>query len=86
MGGKRGVVLAAERPWLLRRLVEKPDIPLRALVAELRQCCIAVSYNAVWHIIYRQAYAIKKRPARQRTRSPGRRANTSAMATASRQS
>jgi transposase len=35
MGGHRPRVLAGERDWLLARLVEKPDLTLRALVAEL---------------------------------------------------
>jgi hypothetical protein len=35
MGGHRRRVLAGERDWLLGRLAEKPDLTLRALVAEL---------------------------------------------------
>src|SRR4029077_16474636 len=34
-GGHRPRVLAGERDWLLARLAEKPDLTLRALVAEL---------------------------------------------------
>src|SRR3977135_2719535 len=35
MGGHRPRVLAGERDWLLTRLAEKPDLTLRAVVAEL---------------------------------------------------
>ena len=35
MGGKRPYVLAGEREWLLARLAQKPDLTLRALLAEL---------------------------------------------------
>jgi transposase len=34
MGGSRPYALAEERDWLLRRLAEKPDVTLRALLAE----------------------------------------------------
>src|SRR2546423_50255 len=35
LGGRRPRVLAGERDWLLARLAEKPDLTLRAAVAEL---------------------------------------------------
>src|SRR5438105_5506934 len=35
MGGHRPLVLAGERDWLLARLAEKPDLTLRAVVAEV---------------------------------------------------
>ena len=37
MGGNRPYALAGERDWLLARLAEKPDLTLRALVAELAE-------------------------------------------------
>jgi transposase len=48
MGGNRPV-LCSERDWLLKRLAEQPDITLRALLAELAERGIKVSYYAVWH-------------------------------------
>jgi transposase len=49
MGGHRPYVLSSERDWLLKRLAEQPDITLRALLAELAERGIKVSYYAVWH-------------------------------------
>jgi transposase len=49
MGGNRPYVLCSERDWLLKRLAEQPDITLRALLAELAERGIKVSYYAVWH-------------------------------------
>ena len=43
MGGRRPRVLAGEREWLLARLAEKPDLTLRALLAELRERGVVVS-------------------------------------------
>ena len=37
MGGNRPDALAGERDWLLARIAEKPDLTLRALVAELAE-------------------------------------------------
>ncbi|WP_294339495.1 IS630 family transposase [uncultured Sphingomonas sp.] len=54
MGGSRCAVLAGERDWLLARIAEKPDLTLRAIVAELAGRGVRVSYDAVWRF-YRQA-------------------------------
>src|SRR3979490_2090736 len=35
MGGWRQLLLKSEREWLLARIAEKPDLTLRAVVAEL---------------------------------------------------
>jgi transposase len=48
MGGNRPCALAGERNWLLSRLVEQPDVTLRALLAELAQRGIKASYYAVY--------------------------------------
>lgn len=37
MGG-RPLRLAGERAWLLARIAEKPDLTLRAVMAELAEC------------------------------------------------
>src|ERR1700732_5377834 len=49
MGGHRPYALAGERDWLLARLAEKPDVTLRALLAELAERGIVVSSYAVWN-------------------------------------
>jgi transposase len=79
MGGNRPYVLAGERDWLLGRLAEKPDVTLRALLGELADRGIKVSYYAVWHFFGHEGISFKKKPARQRTGSSGRRKTTRAM-------
>jgi transposase len=80
VGGRRPYALAGEREWLLARLAEKPDITLRALGAELAARGIKVSHFAVWHFFEHEGISFKKKPARQRTGSSGRRPATGAMA------
>ena len=69
MGGRRPYVLAEEREWLLGRIGEKPDLTLRALLAELAERGIVVSYYAVWHFFEHEGISFKKKPARQRAGS-----------------
>jgi transposase len=45
MGGRRQLRLKHERAWLLARIAEKPDLTLRAMVAERGT---PASYGAVW--------------------------------------
>jgi transposase len=79
MGGKRPLVLAGERYWLLARIAEKPDLTLRALAAELAERGIVVSLGAVWTFFAREKISFKKKPARRRTGSRGRRAPADTM-------
>jgi transposase len=79
MGGNRPYALAEERDWLLRRLGEKPDVTLRALLAELAERGVKVSYYAVWHFFEHEGISFKKKPARQRAGSSRRRQTASAM-------
>ncbi len=85
MGGTRAYALAGERDWLLGRLAEKPDVTLRALLAELAERGIEVSYYAVWHLFEREGISFKKKPARQRAGSPRRGQAAGTMETVSRQ-
>ena len=84
MGGNRPYALAGERDWLLRRLADQPDITLRALLAELAERGIQVSYYAVWHFFEHEGISFKKKPARQRAGSPRRRPAAGAMEKVSR--
>jgi transposase len=84
MGGHRAYVLAPERDWLLSRLAEKPDVTLRALLAELSDRGIVVSYYAVWHFFEHEGISFKKKPSRQRAGSAGRRPPPGPLETASR--
>jgi transposase len=72
MGGNRAYALAGERDWLLARLAQTPDITLRALVGELAERGVVVSYYAVWHLFEHEGISFKKKPARQRAGSAGR--------------
>ena len=60
MGGKLQFALAEQREWLQARVAAKPDITRRALLAELGERGIAVSYYAVWHILDRAGLSFKK--------------------------
>src|SRR5665213_1510458 len=83
MGGHRPYALAGERDWLLARIAARPDATLRALVTELAERGIVVSYFAVWHFFAHEGISFKKKPARQRTGSRGRGAPPRALEDAS---
>jgi len=85
MGGRRPFALASERAWLLARLEAKADITLRALLAELAERGITVSYYAVWHFFEHEGISFKKKPARQRAGQAGRRQAPCPMEKVSRQ-
>src|SRR5947208_11464023 len=72
MGGHRPRVLAGERDWLLARLAEKPDLTLRAMVAELVQRGVPARYGAVWRLLKAEGITVKKKPVRRRAGSPRR--------------
>ncbi len=72
VGGHRPYALADERDWLLARLAQTPDVTLRALVAELAERGVVVSYYAVWHLFEHEGISFKKKPARQRAGSARR--------------
>jgi transposase len=73
MGGWRPLVLKREREWLLARIAEKPDLTLRAVMAELAERGTPASYGAVWRFFAREGVTFKKKPARQRARPARRR-------------
>jgi transposase len=75
MGGHKPKAIAGEhRAWLLFRIKEK-DFTLRGLVTELAQRGLKVDYKTVWNFIHTEKLSFKKNRARQRARSPGRRAS-----------
>src|SRR3954467_10236589 len=61
MGGRRPHRLASRRAWLLARIAEKPDLTLRAIMAELAANGVKVSYGAVWVFFAREGITFKKR-------------------------
>lgn len=72
MGGKRPVLLAGQRAFILDRIEKVPNISLRALVAELAERGIAVSYGAMWTFVHREGLSHKKNAAARRA-GPARR-------------
>jgi transposase len=70
--GSAAWVLAGERDWLLARLAEKPDLTLRAVVAELVGRGVPASYGGVWRLLNAEGITVKKKPARRRAGSPRR--------------
>src|SRR5262250_3055440 len=69
MGGRRPLRLTGERAWLLARIAEKPDLTLRAVMAELAARGTPASYGAVWRSFRHEGITFKKKPARQRAGS-----------------
>jgi transposase len=72
VGGRKPYSAARERDWLLARIDEKPDLTLRALLAELAERGVVVSYYALWHFFAHEGITFKKKPARIRTGSSRR--------------
>jgi transposase len=66
MGGRRPVVLAGQRAFILERIALEPHISVRALQAELARHGTRASYGAVWTFLHRQDLSHKKKPARRR--------------------
>ena len=79
-GGRRAYLLAGQRDWLLARIAAKPDLTLRGLLSELEARGVRISYYTIWYFFEREGYTFKKKPARQRTRAPGRGAPARAVA------
>jgi transposase len=60
MGGRRPLRLTGEREWLLARIAEKPDLTLRAVMAELAERGTPASYGAVWRFFRHEGITLKK--------------------------
>jgi transposase len=60
MGGWRQLLLQSERAWLLARVAEKPDLTLRAVVAELAERGTPASYGAVRRFFKHEGITFKK--------------------------
>jgi len=65
MGGWKPLLLKSQREWLLARIAERPDLTLRAVVAELAERGTPASYGAVWRFFKREGISFKKKPIRQ---------------------
>jgi transposase len=72
VGGRKPYAVAREGDWLLARVAQKPDLTLRALLKELKDRGMVVSYYALWHFLQKQGVTFKKKPARLRAGPAGR--------------
>src|SRR5437868_4434788 len=61
MGGWRPLLLKGGRGWLLARIAEKPDLTLRAVMAELAERGTPASYGAVWRFFKHEGITFKKK-------------------------
>ena len=62
MGGQIGPMLwRGEKDWLIARIAEKPDLTLRALLTELADRGLVVSYYALWHFLQHEGVTFKKK-------------------------
>jgi transposase len=71
MGGYRKPILLPEHEWLVARLEGEPDLTLRALLAELHDRGVEVSYGALWNYLEREGFSFKKNRVRHRAGSTG---------------
>ena len=69
MGGKRPVLLAGQRAFILDRIEAVPNLSLRALMAELAERGVVVSYGAVWTFVHREGLSFKKKRTSRRAGS-----------------
>ena len=60
MGGHRPYLVARERDWVLARIAEKPNLTLRALLKELADRGLVVSYYALWHFLHHEERDVQK--------------------------
>ena len=74
MGGKRPFLLEQQRDWLIKRLEEKPDLTLHALLDELGQRGTVVSCDTLWRFLKREEITFKKNLVRRRAGPSRRRA------------
>ena len=75
-GGRRPVLLAAHRDFVLARFAEKPSLTLRGLQQVLAARGIAASYGAVWAFVHAEGLSFKKTRRGGRAGPPGRRPQT----------
>jgi len=60
-GPPRSLITAFVADWLRARLVDKRDLTMRALAAELRQQGTPVTHDTVWRFVRREGLTVKKR-------------------------
>jgi len=71
-GGYKGYALEPYRRRIERWVDTEPDITLSELQARLAKERVVVSMTAIFRFLRHLDYTVKKKPARRRTRPPGR--------------
>lgn len=67
-GGSPGRLVTGEvADWIRARLVEKPDLTVRALAAELSARGTAMTHDTVWRFMRRDGLTFKKNSGGERT-------------------
>lgn len=67
IGGYRKPLLERERGWILKRIAQKPDLTVRALLAELRERGVVVARDTLWRFLKREGLSFKKNAVCERT-------------------
>jgi transposase len=68
MGGKRPRLLEGERDWLIKRMAEKPDLTLSALLVEVHARGKQVCLDTLWRYLKSSCgLSFKKNHSRSRT-------------------
>ena len=70
IGGRRPVVLAPHREFIVERLKAVPHLTLHALKDELAARGVKVSHNTVWMFLRREGLRFKKKPVRAGAAAP----------------
>src|SRR6516162_7670818 len=71
-GGYKGYALERHRYRVARWLGARPDITLAELQARLAKENVPVSQTSIFRFLHHLGFTFKKKPARGRTRPPGR--------------
>ncbi len=79
IGGYRKLLLKPHRAFILKRLVEQPDLTVRALLGELRKRGITVSRDTLWRFLKREGLSFKKNAVRERAIAARRREAQTAL-------
>jgi transposase len=80
-GGYKPYALAAHEELIRRLLAEQPDITLAELKALLRKRKVAVGQTSIFRFLRHLKLTFKKKPARRRAGSAGRRGRSKGLAT-----
>jgi transposase len=60
-GGYRPFLLAGHRDWIARRIAEKPDLTVQALLDELKAKGKVVSFDTLWRFLWGPWHDLQKK-------------------------